>query len=391
MKRRQNVLIILFVIAIMAVYTGYEANKPQPIDWSPNFSISKKSPYGTYIIKDALPYLFPEGEVSFARMSVREQLRVGRTPFLKTYFFVSPFFKIVPGDLEAVLEEVEGGGALFVSAEFIPDTLYSYVGVSGMKRIQNGKDYLRGFEDKGYPFRSTHRYFELKESFDGEVLGYVDTIKNPKLMYCRKTGKYVVWCHWEQGNYGASEAAVFYCDSVNGDYYQRALSFLPPDANVVWDEYLKSGAEGQQTLFRVIFRYPALKWAYILLILGAILYVLFRTKREQRPIPEIRPLENRTLEFVSVVSSLYYKQRDHVAIANKRINSFLEEVRYNYKLRTEELDSSFIDLLSERSGVARGSVEGLIFLIIRIRKTEHVDEDQLRELVRYIELFKTKS
>lgn len=55
MKRRQNVLIILFVIAVMAVYTGYEANKPQPIDWSPNFSISKKSPYGTYIIKDALP------------------------------------------------------------------------------------------------------------------------------------------------------------------------------------------------------------------------------------------------------------------------------------------------------------------------------------------------
>ena len=49
MKRRQNVLIILFVIAVMAVYTGYEANKPQPIDWSPNFSISKKSPYGTYI------------------------------------------------------------------------------------------------------------------------------------------------------------------------------------------------------------------------------------------------------------------------------------------------------------------------------------------------------
>ena len=386
MKRRQNVLIILFVIAIMAVYTGYEANKPQPIDWSPNFSISKKSPYGTYIIKDALPYLFPEGEVSFARMSVREQLRVGRTPFLKTYFFVSPFFKIVPGDLEAVLEEVEGGGVLFVSAEFIPDTLYSYVGVSGMKRIQNGKDYLRGFEDKGYPFRSTHRYFELKESFDGEVLGYVDTIKNPNFIRMNY-GEGVIYLHSNPMAF----TNFFLLDSVNGDYYQKILSFLPPDANVVWDEYLKSGAEGQQTLFRVIFRYPALKWAYILLILGAILYVLFRTKREQRPIPEIRPLENRTLEFVSVVSSLYYKQRDHVAIANKRINSFLEEVRYNYKLRTEELDSSFIDLLSERSGVARGSVEGLIFLIIRIRKTEHVDEDQLRELVRYIELFKTKS
>ena len=221
MKRRQNVLIILFVIAVMAVYTGYEANKPQPIDWSPNFSISKKSPYGTYIIKDALPYLFPEGKVSFARMSVREQLRVDRTPFLKTYFFVSPFFKIVPGDLEAVLEEVEDGGALLVSAEFIPDTLYSYVGVSGMKRIQNGRDYLRGFEDKGYPFRATHRYFELKESFDGEILGYVDTIKNPNFIRINY-GEGVIYLHSNPMAF----TNFFLLDSVHGDYYQRALSFL---------------------------------------------------------------------------------------------------------------------------------------------------------------------
>ncbi len=47
---------------------------------------------------------------------------------------------------------MEGGGALFVSAEFIPDTLYSYVGVSGMKRIQNGRIICGVFEDKGYPF-----------------------------------------------------------------------------------------------------------------------------------------------------------------------------------------------------------------------------------------------
>lgn len=386
MKRRQNVLIILFVIAIMSVYTGYEANKPQPIDWSPNFSITKKSPYGTYIIKDALPYLFPAGEVSFARISVREQLRANRAHVLKTYFFVSPFFRIAPGDLEAVLEEVEDGGGLFVSAEFMPDTLYSCMGISGMKKIQNGKDYLQGFENKGYPFRSTHRCFELKESFDGEVLGYVDTIKNPNFIRVNY-GEGFIYLHSNPMAF----TNFFLLDSVHGDYYQRVLSFLSPDTNVVWDEYLKSGAEGQQTLFRVIFRYPALKWAYILLMLAAILYVLFRTKREQRPIPEIRPLENRTLEFVSVVSSLYYKQRDHTAIANKRINSFLEEIRYYYKLRTEELDSSFIDLLSERSGVARGSVEGLILLIIQIRKAERVDEGQLRELVKYIELFKTKS
>lgn len=65
-------------------------------------------------------------------------------------------------------------------------------------------------------------------------------IERPKLMYCKKTGKYVVWCHWEQGNYGASEAAVFYCDSVNGPYKfhwaGRPLGIKSRDCNVFVDD-----------------------------------------------------------------------------------------------------------------------------------------------------------
>ena len=87
---------------------------------------------------------------------------------------------------------------------------------------------------------------------------------------------------------------------------------------------------------------------------------------------------------------MYYKHRDHVAIANKRVDCFLEEVRYYYKLRTDELDEEFIVLLSERSGVPREEVEKLMNLILFIRKTEHVSEEKLQELVKYIELFKTK-
>lgn len=65
-------------------------------------------------------------------------------------------------------------------------------------------------------------------------------IERPKLMYCKKTGKYVVWCHWESANYGASEAAVFYCDSVNGAYKfhwaGRPLGIKSRDCNVFVDD-----------------------------------------------------------------------------------------------------------------------------------------------------------
>ncbi len=49
-------------------------------------------------------------------------------------------------------------------------------------------------------------------------LGSSRMIERPKLLYNQKTGKYVVWCHWESGNYGAQEAACFSCDSVDGAY-----------------------------------------------------------------------------------------------------------------------------------------------------------------------------
>lgn len=61
MKRRQNVLIILFVIAVMAVYTGYEANKPQPIDWSPNFLSARRVLTGRILLKMLYLIYFRKG------------------------------------------------------------------------------------------------------------------------------------------------------------------------------------------------------------------------------------------------------------------------------------------------------------------------------------------
>lgn len=49
-------------------------------------------------------------------------------------------------------------------------------------------------------------------------LGGSRMIERAKLMYNTRTGKYIVWCHWDASDYSASEAACFSCDSVNGAY-----------------------------------------------------------------------------------------------------------------------------------------------------------------------------
>ncbi len=79
----------------------------------------------------------------------------------------------------------------------------------------------------------------IENGVTSTVLGNGRMIERPKLLYNPKTEKFVVWCHWEQGDYGASEAACFYSDEVNGVYVQafagRPLGIKSRDCNVFVD------------------------------------------------------------------------------------------------------------------------------------------------------------
>ena len=70
-------------------------------------------------------------------------------------------------------------------------------------------------------------------------LGRSRMIERAKLLKNPRTGKYVVWCHWESKNYGASEAACFEADAVDGTYNLvwsgRPLDIKSRDCNVFVD------------------------------------------------------------------------------------------------------------------------------------------------------------
>lgn len=70
-------------------------------------------------------------------------------------------------------------------------------------------------------------------------LGSTRMIERAKLLYNKKTKRYVVWCHWESSNYGASEAACFSSDRIDGTYRLewsgRPLGIKSRDCNVFVD------------------------------------------------------------------------------------------------------------------------------------------------------------
>lgn len=87
-------------------------------------------------------------------------------------------------------------------------------------------------------------------------LGKSRMIERAKILYNPKTRRYVVWCHWEASNYGASEVACFSSDRIDGDYRLewsgRPMDIKSRDCNVFVDNdgtaYFISTTEENQHL-----------------------------------------------------------------------------------------------------------------------------------------------
>ena len=115
----------------------------------------------------------------------------------------------------------------------------------------------------------------------------------------------------------------------NADYVANAFSYLG-DKDVYWDNYKKSGLVVINSPMRFILNQESLRWAYYLGMIGLLIFVVFKAKREQRIIPVIKPLENSSIEFAKAVGGLYYEHRDFTDLIFKKINYFLEHIRSHY-------------------------------------------------------------
>lgn len=117
--------------------------------------------------------------------------------------------------------------------------------------FENGRWYMVG-EDRSHTWNPDVNLYSSTDlqnwTFERKIiengvtdqrLGRSRMIERAKLMHNPVTGKYVVWCHWESRNYGASEAACFECDSVNGAYQLvwsgRPMGIKSRDCNIFVD------------------------------------------------------------------------------------------------------------------------------------------------------------
>lgn len=384
MKYKSGIF-IGFLVLVSLFYTWYMANVPQPLNWEDTYSPEGKNPYDTYITYHSLPALFPASKIVFSRHTIKEQVEDLPEGKPVNYLFVNRTFTVNPSERKSLFDFVEKGNFVFIAAETIESSFLDALNLVQEYDYSKSKHVFTctGVSDSMYRFSGRDGCFVLDSAFQGVVLGKLDKGECPDFVAVSQ-GKGYFYLNLNPRAF----TNYHVLDSAGEGYFYRALSYLPEQAGiVVWDAYKTLGRKGEHSLFRVILEYPALRWAFYLFLMGALIWVTFSVRREQRPIPVVLPRENKMLDFVASVSSLYYKQKDHYQIAEKRIEFFLERIRSYYKIRTDELDAGFIRILAERSGIAESQVEHLVNMIHSIRTSRNVDVEKLRELVKATERF----
>jgi hypothetical protein len=141
----------------------------------------------------------------------------------------------------------------------------------------------------------------------------------------------------------------------------------------------------------VFLKAKELKWAYYIMIIGALFYIIFEGKRKQRAIPIVEPLTNKTLDFTRTIANMYYEGQQHNAIAAHKIQHFLDFIRTQLHLNTDTINDEFLRNLSARSNNTIEDTTVLFDTIKTITNTNKITIEALEQLNTSIETYKSKN
>jgi hypothetical protein len=376
---------------LMIGYLMAQYNKPSPINWQSTLYKNDKIPFGTYILYNQLKQLYPGAQIVNTNKSAynifhSDNLQQGN------YIIIAKKISLNKFDFDEMLKYIKAGNSVFMSAfewqGHLADSLKIETRAEYAKRnVSLNFTNSRLKESSNYVFNRdvANQYFASLDTARARVIGKNYADHCTFLSY--KFGKGTL--------YLCATPAVFTNYSLltkqGADYAEKALSYMPGAKYIYWDQYQNGDIPEDISPLRVFFNNPSLQWAYYLSLFSMVIFILYEVKRRQRIIPVIEPLQNSTVEFVTVVGQVYYEKRNNANIAHKKVLFLLEHIRNHYRLKTNKLDHEFTDTLSKKTGIDSQLATNLVNAVNYISVQQQVTDWELISLNKLIEKFYSQS
>jgi hypothetical protein len=389
------IVLLLSVIFLLHACSGGRKRKMPSLQET--YSNKDKNPFGTDIAYRQIEAMY-DGNMILEKKKYFSDTWSNISDTGSLYICFAKRLFVTEEDVEAMMEYVNAGNSLFISAGLIDELLLDEVGCSQVytspvfedriEKMQNTavSSVLQPTFKYGYYYYPFSNYFTSIDTVTTRVLGYNDEKMPNSIVYFYGKGRLYLQCE------PRAYSNYFLLKENNYQYLKNTVAFTQNEPeHVYWDDYYnklnRKRSKKSFSSFSEIMKHPPLKAAFWLSLILLLLYILFGGKRLQRIIQQLKPNENTTVTFTETIGRLYLQKKDNKNISDKMITYFNEYIRNTYFLNTNHVNDDFIVMLSRKSGVSRDKVETLCRTILATQGSSVVNDYQLLSLQDQIQQF----
>jgi hypothetical protein len=359
-------------------------------------SIKDKNPYGMYVAYQLLPQVFPKAEIIHNRHSPVTWDFSDAPDKNKAVFIVAKEFNPDEEELKSIIDFVGKGNFVIIVSRFLSEDAGDYFSLSDSKAffepemkdslgLQLERPFFASAGSYLYPGKSYQNHFSKIDRSRTAVLGK-DSDGRINFIQMKK-GEGALFLHMAPLGF----SNYFLLHKNNIEYYKAVLGIIPANVStIVWNDfflYKPKNAQKSQGWFRVLLKYPPLRWGLLTAVGTLLLFILFEARRKQREIPLRENPVNASMDFVKTIGRLYFEKGDHKNLVAKMSAYFLEHLRSNYKIATHTLDEHLARQIHMKTGYPFEDVNRIVRFILFVESAPAVSEAQLTDFHRQLENF----
>ncbi|MCU0396045.1 MAG: hypothetical protein MUF29_09045 [Chitinophagaceae bacterium] len=164
----------------------------------------------------------------------------------------------------------------------------------------------------------------------------------------------------------------FLLSGNNFQYLLGLLAYLPAyPASITLDDFYHRHTnrppEGRSVLSALL-AIEALRWAFWILVVLALLWVGSNLRRRQRLIPVQAPNTNSTVQFVHTIAQLYYNKADHANIGRKITAYFTDHLRNRAYLPAQIAPQDWPGILQHKTALDIHEADTMARLMLRAQE-----------------------
>lgn len=160
-------------------------------------------------------------------------------------------------------------------------------------------------------------------------------------------------------NYGIlQQGTTFYIGRLLSQFGHLPVyrtEYYNPETNIV-------SSNSNESPLRYFLSHAPLRWALYLSVLGMLLFTIQSARRQQRIIPILPPLTNRSLEFVRLIGTLYARRADHVGLVRMKYRFFADRLQRQLGVDVDNVHDNgrAFDIVAHHTGIEHTEVERII-------------------------------